>query len=169
MTVFVAFLRAINVGGTGMLPMKDLAALCTGLGLEDVRTYIQSGNVVFKSTLSEQKIRSKLEQALAERMGKKVDVMVRTASELRSILDANPFPDGKPAQVVVLFVAAAAPKGLFDGLTIPGPEQVKPAGREVYIHYPNGMGRSKLKFPSAVVGTARNLNTVAKLVEMTEA
>jgi uncharacterized protein (DUF1697 family) len=169
MTVFVAFLRAINVGGTGMLPMKDLAALCTGLGLQDVRTYIQSGNVVFASALPEPKIKSKLERALAAKMGKKIDVMVRTAAELRSILEANPFPDGKPAQVAVVFLAAPAPKGAFDRLVIPGPEEVKAAGREVYIHYPEGMGRSKLKLPSVVVGTTRNLNTVAKLVEMTGA
>jgi uncharacterized protein (DUF1697 family) len=169
MTVYIALLRAINVGGTGMLPMKDLAALCTDLGLKDVRTYIQSGNVVFKSTVSEGRVKAKLEQALAKRMGKKIDVMVRTASELKSIFEANPFPHGKPAQVVVLFLAAPAPKDLLDGLSIPGPEKVKPVDREIYIHYPNGMGRSKLKFPTAVVGTARNLNTVAKLVEMTEA
>jgi len=166
MTVFVALLRAINVGGTGMLPMKDLAALCTGCGLKDVRTCIQSGNVVFKSTLSERSITARLEKALAERMGKKVDVMLRTAVELRAALKANPFPHGKPAQVVVLFLAAPAPKGLLDGLAIPGPEEVHREGREIYIHYPNGIGRSKLKLPAAVVGTARNLNTVARLAEL---
>src|SRR6202008_63371 len=97
MTVFVAFLRAINVGGTGMLPMKDLAALCTDLGLQDVRTYIQSGNVVFASKLAERKVQAQLEKALAAKMGKKIDVMVRTAAELRSILLGNPFPRAKPA------------------------------------------------------------------------
>ena len=102
-------------------------------------------------------------------MGKKIDVMVRTASELKSIFEANPFPHGKPAQVVVFFLAAPAPKDLLDGLSIPGPEEVHAAGREIYIHYPNGIGRSKLKLPSAALGTARNLNTVAKLVEMTKA
>jgi uncharacterized protein (DUF1697 family) len=169
MPAFVAFLRAINVGGTGMLPMRDLAALCTRLGLKEVRTYIQSGNVVFKSGLSEKNIRSMLEPALAERLGKKTDVMVRTAAELRSVLKGNPFPDAKPAQVAVVFLTAPAPGNLLDDLSIPGPEEVHPAGREIYIHYPNGMGKSKLKLPRAIVGTARNLNTVAKLSEMANA
>jgi uncharacterized protein (DUF1697 family) len=169
MATFVAFLRAINVGGTGMLPMKELSALCVDLGLQNVRTYIQSGNVVFKSPLSEQQIKTELEQALAEKMGKAVDVVVRAASELRAILQANPFPNGKPAQVAVIFLADPAPKGLLDNLVIPGLEEVQPANREIYIHYPDGMGRSKLKLPAAAVGTARNLNTIAKLVEMTEA
>jgi uncharacterized protein (DUF1697 family) len=168
MTVFVAFLRAVNVGGTGMLPMKDLAALCAKLGLQDVRTYIQSGNVVFASKLTERKVQALLENGLAERMGKKIDVMVRSAAELRSILAANPFPHGKPAQIGVLFLADHAPKDLMDGLSNPGPEEVKPAGREIYVHYPLGMGRSKLKFPATVVSTTRNLNTVAKLADMTK-
>ena len=169
MTVFVAFLRAINVGGTGLLPMKELAALCMAVGLKEVRTYIQSGNVVFESALSERKVKAELEERLAEKMGRKVDVMVRTAAELRSILTANPFPHGKPAQIAVVFLAAPAPKGLLDGLSMSGSEEVKPAGREIYIHYPQGMGRSKLRLPATVVGTARNLNTLAKLVDMTPA
>ena len=168
MTVFVAFLRAVNVGGTGMLPMKDLTVLCTDLGLQDVRTYIQSGNVVFASKLPERKVQAKVEKALAEKMGKKIYVIVRTAAELRSILAGNPFPRAKPAQVGVLFLAERAPKDLMDRLTISGPEEVKPAGREIYVHYPLGMGRSKLKFPASVVSTTRNLNTIAKLVDMTD-
>jgi uncharacterized protein (DUF1697 family) len=169
MTAFVALLRAINVGGTGMLPMKELAALCSSLGLEDVRTYIQTGNVVFRSRLPEREIRLRLEQALAGMANRQVDVMVRTAAELRSVLDGNPFPNGKPAQVAVMFLAHPAPKDLLDDLAIPGSEEVRLAGREIYIHYPDGIGRSKLKIPSAAVGTTRNLNTVAKLVEMATA
>jgi uncharacterized protein (DUF1697 family) len=167
MTVFVAFLRAVNVGGTTSLPMKVLAALCTDLGLQDVRTYIQSGNVVFASKLTERKVQALLEAKLAEKMGKKIDVMVRSAAELRSVLAANPFPHGKPAQIGALFLADRAPKDLMDRVNISGPEEVKPAGRVIYVHYPLGMGRSKLKFPATVVGTTLNLNTIAKLVEMT--
>ena len=167
MTVFVAFLRAVNVGGTTSLPMKVLAALCTDLGLQDVRTYIQSGNVVFASKLTERKVQALLEAKLAAKMGKKIDVMVRTAAEVRSVLAANPFPHGKPAQVGVLFLAERAPKDLMDRVIISGPEEVQPAGREIYIHYPLGMGRSKLKLPATIVGTTRNLNTIARLVEMT--
>ena len=168
MAVFIALLRAINVGGTGMLPMKELSALCTELGLAKVRTYIQSGNVVFESRLSEEKVRAALEKALAERMRKTIDVMVRTAAELRSVLEANPFPDAQPAKVAVVFRSGPAPKGLLENLVIPGGEEVRLGKREIYIHYPDGMGRSKLRLSSAVgVVTVRNINTVAKLVAMT--
>jgi uncharacterized protein (DUF1697 family) len=170
MTVFVALLRAINVGGTGTLPMKELSALCADLGLKKVRTYIQSGNVIFESLLSEAALRDKLEQALTERMGKRVDVVVRTASDLRSVFEANPFPEAAPAKVAVFFRSDPVPKGLLDKFVIPGGEEVRRGKREIYIHYPNGMGRSKLKLPpSAGVGTVRNMNTVAKLVAIATA
>jgi uncharacterized protein (DUF1697 family) len=103
MTVFVALLRAINVGGTGTLSMKELSAWCTNLGLDKVRTYIQSGNIVFESKLSEDAVRNKLEQTLAKNIGKRVDVVVRTASDLRSVLEANPFPDAQPEKIAVVF------------------------------------------------------------------
>ena len=169
MAVFVALLRAINVGGTGLLPMKDSATLCADLGFENVRTYIQSGNVVFASALPEQEVRAKLEVALAERMGKRVDVAVRSAAELQATLAANPFPDAQPARVGVLFLTRSLPAGLLEDLAIPGREEVRLVSREIFIHYPDGMGQSKLKLPSAALGTTRNLNTVAKLVAMATA
>jgi uncharacterized protein (DUF1697 family) len=163
--VFVALLRAVNVGGTGMLPMKDLSALCLNLGFKNVRTYIQSGNVVFESPLAEAKIHATLEQALEKRMGKKIDVILRSAAELRSILQANPFPDVEPAKVAVVFLSEAPPK--LETIAGPDGEQVRAAKREIYIHYPNGMGRSKLKLPPSVrSGTVRNINTVSKLAGM---
>lgn len=168
MTVFVALLRAVNVGGTGMLPMKDLAALCTKLGLEDVRTYIQTGNVVFTSRLSRNRIRETLETALEARMGKKVDVILRDAAELRQVLQANPFPDAHPSRVAVAFCSAPVLKKLFDAVVIPANEQIVVGHQEFYVHYPDGMGQSKLKFPK-VVATVRNINTVTKLVAMTDA
>jgi uncharacterized protein (DUF1697 family) len=149
--------------------MKELQALCTNLDLTNVRTYIQSGNVVFESRLSEAVLRSKLEAALSDRIGRRVSVMVRTASELRATLAANPFPDARRAQVGVVFLSATVPEALFAGLARPGGEELHAVKREVFIHYPNGMGRSKLKLPSDVAdGTTRNLNTVAKLVAMAE-
>ena len=168
MTVFVALLRAVNVGGTGMLPMKDLQALAVGLGLLHVRTYIQSGNLLFESSRPEQEIASDLQRALARKTGRPVRVLIRTASALRAILDSNPFRDAKPSQVAVVFLSEPAPKDLMVGLVTPGREQVRLADREIFIHYPDGMGRSKLKLPSlAAEGTARNLNTLVKLVAMT--
>jgi uncharacterized protein (DUF1697 family) len=170
MTMFIALLRAVNVGGTGKLPMKDLALLCVKLGFENVRTYIQSGNVVVQSVLSEENVRVRLEEALARKMGKRVDVLVRSASEFRSVLKANPFPNAPPAKVAVVFLSGPVTKTLLENLVAPGREQVRLGNREIYIYYPDGMGRSKLKFPSLWgPATIRNINTVAKLVTMTAA
>lgn len=167
LSTFIALLRAVNVGGTGLLPMKELSGMCIELGFGNVRTYIQSGNVVFETRFSEKSVRSKLEEVLTKRLGKKADVLVRTPTELRSVLEANPFPDAHPSRVSVVFLSNPVPKNLLDTLVAPGGEQVRLGQREVYIHYPEGMGRSKLKlrFPGDA-GTARNINTVAKLIAM---
>src|SRR5664279_1513358 len=124
MAVFIALLRAVNVGGTGLLPMKDLAAMCTDIGFENVRTYIQSGNVAFKSRLGESSVQAKLEKVLETKMGKKVDVVVRTIAELESILKANPFPDAPPAKVAVLFTSGQVPVGFAANIVAPGGEEV---------------------------------------------
>jgi len=167
MTVYAALLRAVNVGGTSILPMKELAALCSGLGFGNVRTYIQSGNVVFDSPLGKDAASQELAQALAEKMGKPVDVLLRTAAELRAILKANPFPDAEPSKVAVVFCSASLPKGWLGLLLIPGPEQVQPGKKEIYIHYPEGMGKSKLKLPASTgIATVRNINTVTKLLAL---
>jgi uncharacterized protein (DUF1697 family) len=166
MAVFVALLRAVNVGGTGKLPMKDLVALCERSGFQAPKTYIQSGNVVFASRLAEAGVKARLEKALAARMGKPHGVLVRTGSELESVLERNPFPKAPPNKVLVLFLDEPPPKNALAGLVIPGREEVKPSGREVFVHYPDGMGRSKLKLPLTGVATGRNLNTVARLAAM---
>lgn len=169
MEIYIALLRGINVGGTGILPMKDLAGICEGLGLQSVRTYIQSGNVIFTGGLSEEAVRSRLETALAARMGKKIVVIVRTPAELRSILSHNPFPQEDPAKVAVVFLAEHPPKDLVKKVVAPAGEKVKPGKREIYVYYPDGMGRSKLKLPlDGAAVTVRNVRTVAKLVAMTE-
>jgi uncharacterized protein (DUF1697 family) len=169
MTTFIGLLRAVNVGGTGMLPMKILASMCGDLGFANVRTYIQSGNVVFQSKLTQEKTQTALERALAAHMGKKVDVMLRDLDELKAVLEANPFTEGEPAKIIVAFSSAPVDKKLFKGLVGPGGEQVVAGKEEVYIYYPEGMGRSKLKLPkSDGVFTARNINTVGKLIAIAE-
>lgn len=167
MTVYVALLRAVNVGGTGKLPMKELSALCIRLGFTNVRTYIQSGNVVFESRLAERSIRTRLEEALTRMLGKRADVVVRTASELRSVLDANPFRHAEPAKVGVYFQNDPVHVKLVAEMKSPTGEEVRPGKREIYILYPIGMGRSKLRLPG--VGTIRNMNSVAKLVDLATA
>lgn len=166
MTVFIALLRAVNVGGTGALPMGELRDLCEAAGFKGARTYIQSGNVVLESGASEAKVKAALEKALAAKMGRPVGVVVRSAAEMADVLAANPYPEGKPSHTYVMFFDEAPAKGALDGLVAPGGEEVAMGEREFYLHYPDGMGRSKLKVPGAKEGTARNMNTVAKLVEM---
>jgi uncharacterized protein (DUF1697 family) len=168
MAVFIALLRAVNVGGTGMLPMKELSTLCSDLGFKNVRTYIQSGNVVFETALLEKAVKAKLEDALAKRMGKKVDVAVRTPPELQAILKENPFSSSPPAKVAVFFLPTQAPETVLENVVAPGGEEVRLGKREIYVYYPDGMGRSKLKVPFAGQATARNINTVTKLVAMAD-
>jgi uncharacterized protein (DUF1697 family) len=169
MTAYVGLLRAVNVGGTGKLPMDRLRALCEEAGSRQVATYIQSGNVVFASALSEEKVKAKLEKALLAEMGKASAVLVRTADEMAEAAAKNPFPEALPNQLLVLFLHVAPPKSAIADVKIPGKEVLKLVGRELYIHFPDGMGQSKLRIPFAAEGTGRNLNTVVKLAEMAKA
>ncbi|PZU87485.1 MAG: hypothetical protein DI528_07425 [Shinella sp.] len=169
MTVHIALLRAVNVGGTGKLPMSELKALAESLGLRDVSTYIQSGNLIFRDDEDAASVVGRLDAALAEKLGKPPGVFVRSASELDAILAANPFPDAIPSQLLVTFFAEPLPDNALSGLVAPGGEEVVVLGREIYVHYPIGAGRSRLKLPVLKRGTARNINTVAKLSQMAHA
>jgi uncharacterized protein (DUF1697 family) len=169
MAVFIALLRAVNVGGTGKIAMSELCQLCTDAGFQNVTTYIQSGNVVFSSGLTAGKVTRRLEAALREKMGKPVGVLLRTPSELEAILQRNPFKTAAPNRLIVLFFDRTVRGNELANLEIPGREEVEPSGREVFVHYPDGMGRSKLKIPHVETATGRNLNTVRKLLELSRA
>ena len=166
MTVFVALLRAVNVGGTGKLLMSDLRDLCAGCGFKDARTFIQSGNVIFRSALTATGVQARLEKSLAAKLGKPVGVLVRNADELAAVPGKNPFPKANPSQVLVYFLPEAPKPGALDDVAFPGREQLELHGRELFVYYPDGSGRSKLKLPFAKVGTGRNLATVAKLAAL---
>ncbi|ENN86177.1 hypothetical protein RHSP_33595 [Rhizobium freirei PRF 81] len=166
MAVFVALLRAVNVGGTGTLPMAELKALCEEIGFTDVKTYIQSGNVLFRSEEDEKTVQARLEEALTRHMGTSPGVILRSRGALESAADHSPFPHAKPNYLLISFLPDAAPRDALDKLVAPGGEEVHIAGREIYVHYPDGSGRSKLKLPALKAGTSRNLNTVRKLAEM---
>ncbi|MCG5482983.1 MAG: DUF1697 domain-containing protein [Sinorhizobium meliloti] len=170
MPVYVALLRAVNVGGTGKLTMADLKAACDGLGFAGAKTYIQSGNVVFRSDLPEPAVQAKLEQALAAKMGKAPGVLLRSRRQLEDVAArAERFVDAKPNLLLITFLPEPPPRDALDKLVAPDGEKVRMDGREIYIHYPNGSGRSKLKLPALRPGTARNLNTIRKLAEMAAA
>jgi len=165
-TGFVALLRAVNVGGTGKLPMTDLEALCEKAGFTGVRTFIASGNVVFASPRSEAEVKATLEARLADYAGKPIPVMVRTAAEMAAVRDSNPFPKAPPNRTVAVFLDAPPPADAAEK-AVGGQSEVLALGkRELYVYYPDGMGQSKLRIPAAATGTARNMNTVAKLAEM---
>jgi len=166
MTGYVALLRAVNVGGTGKLPMSDLKSLCEQAGFARVRTYIASGNVVFESGKSEAAVKAALEKALEAYAGKPVGAAVRTADEMREILAANPFPEAQPNRTVAIFLDAPPPADALDHASGVNREEMRLGRREIYVHYGDGMGDSKLKIPAAKTGTARNMNTIAKLAEM---
>lgn len=169
MTTYVALLRAINVGGTANLLMEDLRNLCSGLGLKNVRTYIQSGNILFESDLPESEITALLEEALKEKMQKPIPVKIRTIDEMKAVLAGNPFPEREPSKVGVAFHLKPVADDFLMNLNYSGPEEIVISNREIFIYFPAGMGNSKLKFPkSQDQGTIRNINTVKKLVELAE-
>ncbi|HTG28407.1 MAG TPA: DUF1697 domain-containing protein [Methylomirabilota bacterium] len=165
MTKYVALLRAVNVGGTGKLPMTELKSMCDSSGFLNARTYIASGNVVFESKLTESAVKAKLGKCLASYAGKPVDVMVRTGPEMAAILAKNPFKSRAPNATVAIFLDERPPKDALKAITGQHEEEVALGTREIYVHYGAGMGRSKLKIPAAKLGTSRNMNTVAKLTE----
>ncbi|MFN0097383.1 MAG: DUF1697 domain-containing protein [Gemmatimonadaceae bacterium] len=166
MPTYIALLRAVNVGGTGKLPMAELRGMCADLGFTDVATYIQSGNVVFSTRLAAAKAKAALERALAVRLGKPSAVILRTRDELEAVERARPFPDAAPNQLLVLFLDATPDAAVLKTVKIPGREKLRLIGRELFIHFPDGMGQSKLKIPFADLGTGRNLNTVRALLAL---
>ena len=166
MAAFVALLRAVNVGGTGKLPMSDLKAMCEELGFASVRTYIASGNVVFTSRKSEAAIKTALEKRLEAYAKKPVGVLARNAAEMAKVAADNPFLDKAPNRTMAIFLDKTPPRDTLDGIRGRKDEEIKLGRREIYIHYGEGMGTSKLVVPAAKTGTARNMNTVATLAKM---
>lgn len=169
MNVHVALLRAVNVGGTGKLPMSELKSMCEEIGFARVRTYIASGNVVFESSGSEAEVKTALERRLLAYAGKPVDVLVRSAAEMAQVLAENPFVDAAPNRTITLFLDEPPAADVLETVRHRTDEEIRLGRREIYIHYGQGMGSSKLVIKAAEKGTARNMNTVAKLAELAAA
>lgn len=169
MANYVALIRAVNVGGTGKLPMTTLTEMCLEAGLESVRTYIASGNVVFSTRLKERAIRAALEARLERFAGKPVGVLVRSAEEMDGVLQANPFKKAPSNRTVAIFLNEAPPKDIIAQARGRTTEKLAVGAREVYVFYGDGMAKSRLRIPGAELGTARNINTVAKLAAMAAA
>jgi uncharacterized protein (DUF1697 family) len=163
---YVALMRAVNVGGNCRLPMADLVQLCAEVGFSEIRTYIQSGNAVFSSDAKPAEVKAALEFRLRDRLATPVAVALRDAGEMAKILAANPFPDRQPTFTHVIFLDAPPAADALDAVAGHAGEDMVLGRREIYVHYPLGQSRSKLRIPGAAAGTARNMNTVAKLAAM---
>lgn len=179
MTTFLSFFRGINVGGNHKVKMDELKAVHEVLGLKEVLPYIQSGNVVFRSDVTNvAQLQQQIADSFAATFGFQSEVIIRTAGELDEIIAQNPFrsrADKDPKWIVVLFLLAPSTEEAQEGLraAYTGPEEIIFAGKEVYIYYADGIGRSKLSLSLLekklkTSGTARNLNTILKLQELAQ-
>ena len=151
------------------MPMSDLKQICEQLGFEDVKTYIASGNVVFRSDLSQSKVKAALEKRVEEYFGSHVPIMIRSIKQLKIILENNPFADQPPSRVIVSFLNKTPRKELLQDARHQSNELAAAGKKEIYVFYPEGQGRSKFVLPAANEGTGRNINTVTKLISLAEA
>lgn len=177
MSARIALLRGINVGGRNRIAMADLRTLFESLGFVDVKTLLQSGNVVFRGDRrSNQALERLLEVETASQLNVSADYVLRTTQELDAVIAGNPFPDeatSDPSHLVVLFPKDDATEKNVSALraAIKGNEVVRGGGKQIYIHYQDGIGRSKLtndliERRLGSRGTGRNWNTVLKLAEL---
>ena len=168
MTAYVALLRGVNLLGVSTLKMADLKAIAEKLGLAKARTYIASGNLLFVSDRKEEPLRRTLEKEMEAHMGREVRVMLRTADEMEEAVRRNPFTDGPANRVQAFFMNVPPPQDLLETVrNKAADERVAAGAREVYVAYgERGIGKSRVKVPAAEAGTARNMNTVAKLAQL---
>ena len=172
----IALLRGINIGPRQRVKMPELRELIEGLGYTDVQTLVQSGNVVFTARAKPETLEQKLEQEIEKQLGVDPKVVVRTRDELAAAIEANPFdvPED-PKDLHVTFLSAEPEEDAvrkLEALDFP-PDELKLAGREIYVLYADGMGRSELakrlgRAKLGVAATDRNWNTVTKLLEMAD-
>jgi uncharacterized protein (DUF1697 family) len=179
MPVMISLLRAVNLGGHNKVRMDALRLLYESLGLRDVQTYIQSGNVIFRTAARDNgRLALRIEQAIERSFGFRSSIVVRSIAELREVIQRNPFAARTgmdPRRLLVTFLATEpTPEAREKTAAIrTEPEEIRLDGRHLYIYFPNGMGRSKLSptlLEKAVgaIGTGRNWNTVTRLLELAE-
>lgn len=173
MIVYIALIRGINVGGHKKLKMADVKVMCESMGLRDVRTHLQSGNVVFRTSRTD---RARLAKDLEDALSVEARVLLRTAEEMRNAVAANPMNEEAqrgPSHYIVVFLSKKPGADAMASLRSAhvGPEKMQLHDKELYIHYGSDMGHSKLtnaliERKLGVAGTARNWNTVTRLVEL---
>jgi len=177
MPVLISLLRGVNVGGHHKVKMDELRALYESLGFEDVQTYINSGNVVFRTAGRDLvRLRKRIEDAIERACGFRPNVILRTPSDLEGVIARNPFaarPGMEPNKLAIHFLPAAPSATALEQVRAIdiAPEELHIDGRELHIYFTNGMARPKLSLPQLekalrTSGTSRNWNTVRKLLEM---
>jgi uncharacterized protein (DUF1697 family) len=179
MPTVISMLRGVNLGRSRRIRMDDLRALYESLKLRDVRTHLQSGNVVFRTPHRDLSgLTRRLEREIERKFGFHSDVIVRTVSEMKEVVARNPFAHRRgidPSRLLVTFLAGDPGEKAREAVRRirTDPEELHIEGRELYIYFPNGMGRSNL--PGAAIekaldtpGTARNWNSVTKLLQIAE-
>lgn len=166
MSAYVALLRAVNVGGTGKLPNEELKAMGEACGFDNVRTFINSGNLLFTSELTEQEVQRRLEARLADHFGKPWRVHVRSARQMADAAAGNPFADDKPSRVMAHFIDEKPSQKMLDEARDVVGERLALGARLIYVSYGEGIGKTRLKLPAVKQGTARNMNSVAKIAEL---
>lgn len=179
MPVLISMLRGVNLGSHNRIKMDELRALYESLKLEDPRSYVQSGNIIFRSKeKSSPQLSKKIQDAIGKKFGCRPEVIIRTVEEIRRAIAASPFAkrkDIEPGKLLVTFLASEPPKealAAIDSLKS-HPEEIHLKGRQMYIYFPNGIGTSKLPWSQVekhlkVTGTARNWNSVTKMLEIAE-
>lgn len=174
MITYICFLRGINVGGNNMIPMDELKLLFSDLGFRDVKTYIQSGNVVFRfKNTPPDKLEKLIKEAIQKKFGLNIENMIRTLKELKDIIDRNPFPDAEGNKAYITFLQTnplEIPLDAINKVKAPS-ESLIFSDREIYVHCPEGYGKTKLsnnflEKKLKIPGTSRNLNTVHYLYNL---
>ncbi len=166
MTSYAAMLRAVNVAGTGKLPMAEYKAIGVDCGFSNVRTFIASGNLLFDSDLAEAEVAKRVGDKVEAFFGKPVPLFVRSAAEMAEAAAGNPFTDDKPSRVMAHFIAEPPSAAMLaDARDVTG-ERMALGPRMIYVSYGEGIGKTRLKLPAVRLGTARNLNSVARIAEL---
>ena len=166
MTAYVALLRAVNVGGTGKLPKEELKGIGEACGFDNCRTFINSGNLLFTSDLAEHEVKAKMERCVGDYLDKPTPVYVRSAAEMAEAVARDPFADDKPSRRFAHFIDEEPVQAMLDEARDVQGERMALGPRLIYVSYGEGIGKSKLKLPAIKQGTARNMNSVAKIAEL---
>ncbi len=166
MTAYVALIRAVNVSGTGKLPKEELKAIGEACGFGNCRTFINSGNLLFTTNLHETEIKAGMEQRVSDYLGKATPVYVRSAAEMADAVRHDPFTDDKASRRFAHFIDERPAQAMLDEARDVAGERMALGPRLIYVSYGEGIAKTRLKLPAVKRGSARNMNSVARMAEL---